>query len=114
MSKWQQWVLAGVVSLTPAAAFAVDPAVKCEAEKLKAVGKYVYCRMLEESKAARSFDEPDFSKCDKAFMDKWIQMEAKAASQNTSCWTTGDGVAMQDSVSSYTNSIADQLGLPAD
>ena len=97
MRKWQQRMLAAVVTLTPAAAHAVDPSVKCEAEKLKAVGKYVYCRMLEESKAARSFDEPDFSKCDNAFIDKWIQMEAKAAAQNTSCWTTGDGVAMQAS-----------------
>ena len=114
MSKWQQWVLAAAVSLTPAAAFAMDPAVKCEAEKLKAVGKYVYCRMLAESKAARSFDEPDFSKCDEAFMDKWIQMESKAASQNTSCWTTGDGAAVQGAAASFSDSVADQLGLPAD
>jgi len=113
MSKWQRWALAGVALLAPAAAHAVDPAVKCESDKLKAVGKYVYCRLLAESKAARSFAEPDFSKCDAQFMEKWAEMEEKAAAQSTSCWTTGDGTAVQGSTSSFTDSIADQLGLPA-
>jgi hypothetical protein len=116
MRKWQQWAkwgLFGVALLSPAAARAVDPAVKCESDKLKAVGKYAYCRLLEQSKAARSFGVPDFSKCDAAFAAKWSEMEQKAASQATSCWTTNDGAHISGMTGGFTDSIEDALGVPA-
>lgn len=119
MQKWQLWArwtqcgLIGAALLAPVAARAMDPAVKCESDKLKAVGKYAYCRLLEQSKAARSFDVPDFSKCDAAFAEKWDEMEQKAASQSTSCWTTNDAAAIQAATQGFTETIEDALGVPA-
>ena len=111
-ARWAQCGLIGAALLAPVAARAMDPAVKCEADKLKAVGKYAYCRLLEQSKASRSFDVPDFSKCDAAFADKWDEMEQKAASQSTSCWTTNDAAAIQAMTGAFTDSIEDKLGVP--
>ena len=59
--KWQRWAVAGVVLMSSGAALAVDPAVKCEAQKLKIAGKYAFCRMQAEAKANAKFEAPDFS-----------------------------------------------------
>ena len=49
--------------------------MKCEASKLKAAGKYDFCRLNVEAKAAKSGDSPDFSKCDPTFGTKWMKAE---------------------------------------
>ena len=49
------WHRAALMFLTivflAAPALAVDPAIKCEAAKLKEAGKYGFCRLKAESKA---------------------------------------------------------------
>ena len=49
---------------------AADPAVKCEAGKLKEAGKYANCRMKADSKAYKKDEVPDNTKCFPKFSDK--------------------------------------------
>jgi hypothetical protein len=57
---------------------AVDPADKCEADKLKAVGKYSSCRLKAESKSLKNGLPPDFTKCDQSYDARWARIEATA------------------------------------
>lgn len=109
MKKVQMWMLVGAVVLWSGTALGVDPAIRCEAAKLKAAGKYAACRLLAEAKAARSRNEPDFSDCDAKFAAKWEKVERKTMSQGTPCWTMDDMDSIQTSVSDSTTSIADSL-----
>jgi hypothetical protein len=109
MRKWQWWAVMGTLVLSSGTALAVDPAVKCEAEKLKAAGKYAFCRMQAEAKASHSFDAPDFSKCDAAFEETWQRAESRAVTKGTSCWTMGDVTAIQGATEDYTDSISKSL-----
>jgi hypothetical protein len=108
-TKWQRWAVMGAVLMSSGTALAVDPAVKCEAEKLKAAGKYAFCRMHAEAKASAKFEAPDFSKCDAAFDQKWQQAESRAVAKGTSCWTMGDATTIQGATADYTDSVADSL-----
>ena len=62
--------LMGLVLTWPGPAGAVSPADKCEAAKLKTAGKYGFCRLKAEAKAAQTGDAPDYSKCDANFNPK--------------------------------------------
>ena len=57
--------------------WAVDPAIKCEADKLKAAGKYSDCRLKAESIGVKKQLPPDFEKCDLKYDKKWAKAEAK-------------------------------------
>lgn len=107
--KWQRWAVAGVVLMSSGAALAVDPAVKCEAQKLKIAGKYAFCRMQAEAKANAKFEAPDFSKCDAGFEQKWQDAESRAVTQGTTCWTMGDATLIQGATADYTDSVAGSL-----
>lgn len=67
-----------VVFLSVSATQAADPAVKCEAGKLKTAGKYSSCRLSAESKGVKKGEAPDYSKCVTKFSDKWGKDESKA------------------------------------
>lgn len=60
---------------------ALSPANKCESSKLKTSGKYGFCRLNAEAKAAKSGGAPDFSKCDAKFSDTWGRAETSAMGQ---------------------------------
>jgi hypothetical protein len=84
-------VTAFVVAGYPAEA--LDRAESCEKRKLRAAGKYMYCRLKQESKAVGRGVSPDFAKCDLRFNDTWTRIESWAAG---ACPTTGDATEFLD------------------
>ncbi|MBX3025283.1 DUF1566 domain-containing protein [bacterium] len=91
---------------------AVTPAEKCQAGKLKLAGKYDFCRLKAEAKAAQSGGAPDFSKCDAGFAGKWGKTEAAGGGM---CPSNGDQAAIQAFIGEYTDALATALaggGLP--
>ncbi|MFT5042766.1 MAG: hypothetical protein ACI8TX_003759 [Hyphomicrobiaceae bacterium] len=65
-----------------ATAWSADPVLKCEAGKLKAMGKYVACRAQTEAKAAakdEAVDSAKLTKCADKFLGTWDKAELKAA-----------------------------------
>jgi hypothetical protein len=103
------WTMIGTVLLWSAAALGIDPAIRCEAAKLKAAGKYAACRLQAEAKAARSRHEPDFTDCDSKFSEKWESVEQKTMNFGTPCWTMNDMESVKSSVAASTTSVADSL-----
>lgn len=85
---------------------AADPAIECQAGKLKEASKYAGCRLKADSKAASRGTEPNFTKCDAKFGIKWQKVEDKAAG---ACATTGDLAAVQHQVAENAISVADKL-----
>ena len=82
----------GAVLLIAGTAHAVTAADKCEAAKLKIAGKYDFCRLKAEAKAAKTGGMPDFTKCGPSFSGKWSQAEMKAGGM---CPSNGDAAAIQ-------------------
>lgn len=82
---------------------AADPAVTCEAAKLKEAGKYANCRMKADSKAAKKNEAPDYTRCESKFSDKWGKAEAKAAG---ACPSNGDETAVESAVTACMGDIA--------
>jgi hypothetical protein len=109
MKTWMSWMLAGAILFASTAALALDPAIKCQAKKLKLVGKYTFCRMLVEAKAARARKAPDFSRCDEKFGAKWEEAEARASAKGIPCWTSEDAASIQEAAASFSDSAAAAL-----
>ncbi len=72
------WMVLAMAGVLPATAGALTAGEKCEADKLKAVGKYTFCRMKAEAKAIKTNTAPDYAKCDEKYGDKWAVVEGKA------------------------------------
>ena len=83
---------------------AADPAVKCEAGKLKEAGKYANCRLKADSKAAKKGEAPDYTKCESKFSDKWGKTETKAGP--TVCPSEGDVGSMDVRITTDAAEIA--------
>jgi hypothetical protein len=99
------------VLLIAGPAWSVDPGPKCEAAKLKEAGKYHYCRMKAESKAAKKSEAPDYGKCVAKFSDKWDKAESKGGGM---CPTSGDEAEINAEITSQTDLVAFRLsGNPA-
>ena len=97
--------------LSGSSAFATDPALTCQASKLKAVSKYDACRLKAYSKAARAESSPDFSRCSLA---RFSDAETKTGGV---CTTIGDRADIGDFADFCTDSIAIALAggeLPLD
>jgi hypothetical protein len=109
MGKWQIGALVGTVLLWSGAALAIDPAIRCEAAKLKAAGKYAACRLQEEAKAARGLNDPSFDDCDAKFTSKWEIIERKTLNNGTPCWTMNDMDSVKASIAADTTSVAKSL-----
>lgn len=74
-------VLLGVPVLAAALAtpaFALDPAVKCEADKLKTAAKFASCRLNADAKAVKKATTADYTRCDQRLAEKWARIEAAA------------------------------------
>ena len=95
--------------LCASTARAMDPAIKCQTQKLKAAAKYTACRLKAEADAARHFATPDFGKCDATFAADWRNAEARALAQGTPCWTSGDAAAVQGDITAQTDALSDAL-----
>jgi len=94
-------------------AHGLSEAMKCEAGKLKVAGKYDFCRLKAEAKAAKLGGLPDFSKCDLTYSSKWASTELAGGGM---CPSNGDQAVMQTFVTEYTEAVAVALaggGLPA-
>ena len=90
--------------LCAGAAGAARDAEKGEATKLKRAGQYFACRLKAGATAAKKREEPDFSKCDSKFSQKWMDAETKAGGM---CPTTRDKTDIQNQVTAD----ADLIGL---
>lgn len=104
-----KWIAIAGVLLSASSAAAVDPAIRCQADKLKVAAKYTFCRLKAEAEAAKSFGEPDFAKCDAAFSAGWQQAESRALSKGTPCWTSGDQAGVQGDLAAQSGALADHL-----
>jgi hypothetical protein len=91
------------VLLLAGAAHALSPADKCEASKLKTAGKYDFCRLLAEAKAAKRGGTPDFSTCDAAYSAKWSAAETKAGGM---CPSNGDEKTVQSFIIEHSDAVA--------
>jgi hypothetical protein len=109
MSKTAGISAAVLLVLCASSALAMDPAIKCQTQKLKAAAKYTACRLQAEADAARHFASPDFSTCDAIFAADWHKAEVRALAQGTPCWTTGDGTAVQADITAQTDALSDAL-----
>jgi hypothetical protein len=65
---------------------ALDPAVKCQAAKLKLTGKYASCRLIEDSTALKNGVPADYTTCNEKFQAQWNKVEASIGE----CLTEGD------------------------
>jgi hypothetical protein len=95
------------VSLVPLAARAGDPAVKCEASKLKEAGKYSNCRLKADSKGVKKGEAADYTKCADKFTDKWGKVETKAGP--TVCPSEADVGSMDARITTDAAEIATLL-----
>jgi hypothetical protein len=88
--------VASLAVLAPGFAGAVlDPAIRCQAIKLKLAGKYASCRLIADSTAVKNGTAPDYSTCDAKITAGWQKVEE---SIGTECPTTGDLEDVQDSI----------------
>ncbi len=95
-----------IVLWVVAASWALDPAVKCEADKLKWAGHYNLCCMKAESNALKRSIPPDFSVCDHKFLHHWQKAESKAAG---ACSTIGDAGDVRAQVAADSGALALRL-----
>jgi hypothetical protein len=91
------------VLLIAGPAWAVDPADKCEAAKLKEAGKYHYCRMKAESKAVKKSEPAIYTKCVSKINQKWPLIEQKGEG---ACPTNGDQAAIETETTDHVNYMA--------
>ena len=87
--------------------YAVDPAIKCEASKLKEAGKYANCRLKAHATAVTKALAPDFLKCEEKFTPKFTGLETKAGAGV--CPTEGDEPALNARVTADADEIASLL-----
>ena len=74
-------------TLSASVAHAVDPALKCEADKLTAAGKYTACLLKAEAKSVKTGAPPDFTNCEGKLTRKFERIETTLAA---ACPTLGD------------------------
>jgi hypothetical protein len=84
----------GLVASGPAGA-ALDPAIKCQAVKLKLAGKYASCRLIADANAVKNGTAPDYSNCDAKIQAGWQKVEESIGGE---CPTIGDLEDVQDSM----------------
>ncbi len=96
----------GLVLGHPTNVQALDPDVKCNADKVKEAAKYSACRLKAESKAIKKAEAPDFSKCDSKYSEKWGKVETKAGG---ACPTEGDEAAIRSKMVGAADTIVARL-----
>lgn len=92
--------------LLASAASGLTPAEKCESAKLKEAGKYGFCRLKAEAKAAKTAGTPDYSKCDATYAAKWSAIESAGGGM---CPSTGDQSAIGAYIAQHTGALAAAL-----
>lgn len=108
-------VLAATVFVANAAFAALTPEQRCEAVKLTVAGKYAVCRLAAESRAARTGEPADFTRCTGAFAAKWQSAETKATNAGGACVPAGDEADIKNLVDGAAADVTTALsggGLP--
>ncbi|MFT5154720.1 MAG: hypothetical protein ACI841_004728 [Planctomycetota bacterium] len=96
-----------VLFLVATGAQAADPAVKCEAGKLKESSKYAACRLKADAKAVKKGEAAVYGKCESKFADKWAKTELKAGTGI--CPSESDQVSMDFRITTDAAEIATLL-----
>lgn len=78
--------------LWAAPAAALDDSAVCTVRKLKASGKYLFCRMKAEAKGVANTLPPDTSKCEAKLASQFAAIESSAGG---ACAMEGDGGTVQ-------------------
>lgn len=108
-TRMGRWMIGAAVILSATAASAVDPAIKCQSDKLRLAAKYTVCRLNTEADAARKFTAPNFSKCTQDYLSGWKKAEDRAVAKGAPCWTSGDAEAVQGDIDAHTSGLAASL-----
>ena len=95
------------LALTGTTVQAADPAVNCEAGKLKEAGKYGNCRLKADSKGVKKGLPADYTKCETKFADKWAKTETKAGPGI--CPSEGDQASMDARITTDAAEVATLL-----
>ena len=103
------WMVTLAILLGASSASAIDPAIKCQSDKLRLAAKYITCRLNAEAGAARDFAEPSFAKCTSDYLDGWKKAETRAIAKGTHCWTSGDASVVQGDIDAHTGALAEWL-----
>jgi hypothetical protein len=102
-------LLVAALALPASMARAVEPAVRCEAEKNRIAGQYLSCRHKAVAAALKRAANPDFSRCETTFARKWTAIEARTGA---ACPTIGDAAAMRAMFDQMTTASANLLAGP--
>ena len=102
-------LLAAIALLTPAASHAIDAATRCEADKHRAVGRYLACRHNAIGKAIKRDRSPDFSRCLSTFERKMAAVERR---RGAACPTVGDASSLAAMLAQVTGATAGLLEGP--
>jgi hypothetical protein len=109
MERMTRWMMMLTVLLCASSASAIDPAIKCQADKLRLAAKYVACRLNAEAVAARAFSEPSFDKCSSDFLTGWSKAEDRTLGKGTPCWTMNDASSVKSDLDGDTGALANWL-----
>ena len=109
-SKRSALVVAWIALCVPAAASAVPPEDRCEAQKLKTSGVYAACRLKADARAQLRGGQPDSVKRGEKLARKWQRVEERAGAGV--CPTAGDEAEIRSVVDEATEEIAEQLSGP--
>jgi hypothetical protein len=76
VSCWGVLAFMGAL-LIAGVSWALNPAVNCEAAKLREAAKYGYCCLKAESDAVKKGEPVDYNKCAEKFNKKWPLLEKR-------------------------------------
>ena len=101
-----EWAIITLMLLWASGSWGMDPAVRCQVDKLKIASKYTACRLKAEADAVKHFAQPDFSACDAAFNLAWEGVEMRTILKGTPCWSTGDALNVQNAIDAHLDALA--------
>lgn len=105
VNHWGRGIVVATLMLVGAAstAAAVTDAQKCQADKLKRTGKYLFCRMKAEAKAVKTGLPADYTKCDAGLLDAFGSTDTK---YGVECPTSADAAEVQAEATAATGVLA--------
>jgi hypothetical protein len=101
VSCWGVLAFMGAL-LIAGVSWALNPAVNCEAAKLREAAKYGYCCLKAESDAVKKGEPVDYNKCAEKFNKKWPLLEKRGQGL---CPTSGEQAAMNTEIAEHCDRI---------
>jgi len=108
MENCRSWgiAVAALMLVWTGSAAAATSAQKCQADKLKRTGKYLFCRMKADAKAAKTGQPADYTTCDATLTDAFGAADAKYGAD---CPTGGDAADVQNWATAAADILARKL-----